>query len=207
MYIKLKRIFDLIFSVVILISTSPILLCIGILVSMDGGKVFFKHKRQGKNGKIFHVYKFRTMVQDAENILSDVLKKDSKLAEEWKLSHKLIVDPRVTKIGKFLRKTKLDEIPQFYNVLKGEMTIVGPRPLTEEEFLHKFNDINNVKLYQSCLPGITGMWQVNSSQINNYAERIACEINYVKNINFKTDILIIIKTIKLIFQRATKNAD
>jgi undecaprenyl-phosphate galactose phosphotransferase len=194
----LRRIFDILFSILVLILTFPLFIAIVIAIKLtDKGPIFFKHKRVGLNGKTFEVIKFRTMYPDAQEKLKELLEKDPKAREEWEKTFKLKNDPRVTPIGKFLRKTSLDELPQFINVLKGEMSVVGPRPVTEEELKKYYGD--KAKYYLSVKPGITGYWQVEGrSDVEDYKKRVEMDVWYVKNRSFWLDLKIILKTIKVI---------
>jgi len=162
----------------------------------DGGSIFFKHERIGFRGRKFKVLKFRSMYPDADKRLKEILEKDPKAKEEWEKTFKLKNDPRVTPIGKFLRKTSLDELPQFFNVLKGDMSIVGPRPVVEEELKKYYRE--KAEIYKSVKPGITGYWQVEGrSDVEDYEERVRMDEWYVKNQSFWLDIKIILKTIKV----------
>ena len=195
----MQRSFDIGFSIVALFITFPIILVVGALIKLtDGGKVFYTQERVGKDGKLFRIIKFRSMYMDAEKKLEEILEKDPKAKEEWEKFHKLKNDPRITPIGKFIRKTSLDELPQFINVLKGEMSIVGPRPVTKEEIEKFYKDKANLIL--SVKPGVTGYWQVEGrSDVDDYEERVKMDEWYVRKKNFLLDLKIILKTIKVIF--------
>ena len=190
-----KRPFDFFFAFIAIILVLPLFPILALLVKLtDKGPIFFKHKRIGLHGKPFHVIKFRTMYPDAEKRLQEILEKDPKARKEWEETFKLKNDPRITPIGKLLRKTSLDELPQFFNVLKGEMSIVGPRPVTEEELKKYYKD--KAKYYLSVKPGITGYWQVEGrSDIKDYKKRVEMDVWYVKNQSFWLDLKIILKTI------------
>ncbi len=190
-----KRPFDIIFSSIIILLTLPIMLLIALVIKLtDKGPIFFKQKRVGFRGKSFYVIKFRTMYPDAEKRLKELLEKDPKAKEEWEKYWKLKNDPRITPIGRFLRKTSLDELPQFFNVLKGEMSVVGPRPVVEEELEKFYKD--KIKYYISVKPGITGYWQVEGrSDIEDYEKRVEMDVWYIKNMSFWLDLKIIFKTI------------
>ena len=192
-----KRPFDLIFSLLALLLLGPIMLFIAILIKItDRGPVFYTHERVGYKGKKIKVLKFRSMYPDADKRLKEILEKDPKAKEEWEKTFKLKNDPRVTPIGKFLRKTSLDELPQFFNVLKGDMSIVGPRPVVEEELKKYYKE--KAEIYKSVKPGITGYWQVEGrSDVEDYEERVQMDEWYVKNQSFWLDIKIILKTIKV----------
>ncbi len=190
-----KEIFDRIFAILALLLSIPLMVGISLIIKLtDKGPIFFKQKRVGFRGKPFYVIKFRTMYPDAEKRLKELLEKDPKAREEWEKYWKLKNDPRITPIGKFLRKTSLDELPQFFNVLKGEMSVVGPRPVVEEELKKFYKD--KAKYYISVKPGITGYWQVEGrSDIENYEKRVEMDVWYVKNMSFWLDLKIILKTI------------
>ena len=192
-----KRPFDVVFSLFAIGITLPVMIPIAVAIKLtDGGSVFFGHERIGYKGKKFKVLKFRSMYPDAEERLKKILKENPKAREEWERTFKLKNDPRVTPIGKFLRKTSLDELPQFFNVLKGDMSVVGPRPVVEKELKKYYKD--NAKYYISVKPGITGYWQVEGrSDIEDYEERVKMDVWYVENQSFLLDVKIIFKTIKV----------
>jgi len=192
----MKRFFDIAFSIFAIVVTLPITIPIAIIIKLtDGGNIIYSHERVGKNGKKFNVLKFRSMYVDADEKLKEILKTDQKAKEEWEKSFKLKNDPRITPIGKFLRKTSLDELPQFINVLKGDMSVVGPRPVVEEELVKYYKE--KAKLYKSVKPGITGYWQVEGRSDTDYDERIKMDEYYIKNQSFLLDLKIILKTIKV----------
>lgn len=195
-YLKIKGFFDYIFSLIFLICGFPLFFLIAILVKFSSrGPIFFIHKRIGKNRKYFNCIKFRTMHAEADDILNNLLKKDEKSRIEFERIHKLKNDPRITPIGKILRKSSLDEIPQFINVLKGEMSIVGPRPIVDKEAKKYKNSLNKVL---SIKPGITGLWQVSGRNNLSYKKRVFLDSLYVKNTNILMDIRIIIRTLGVI---------
>jgi len=192
----LKRIFDIIFSSIALILLFPVFLIIAILIKIKSpeGPVFFAHNRLGKDGKIFKVYKFRTMVPDAEQKLKDLFKKHPELEEEYKKDFKLKDDPRIIPvIGNFLRETSLDELPQFFNSLIGNMSVVGPRPIVEDE-VKKYGKYAN-KLF-SVKPGVTGLWQVSGRNDIEYDERVALDMEYIDKRSLWLDIKIVFQTVK-----------
>ena len=163
------------------------------------GPAFFKQQRVGRNGDIFDCYKFRTMAINAQEILGAILKNDSTLREEWESNFKLKNDPRITRIGNLLRKTSLDELPQILNVLKGEMSLVGPRPIVQKEvprFGYSINDFFIVR------PGITGLWQVSGRNDIDYSERVRLEAWYVRNWSLWLDITILIRTVGIVLSRS-----
>jgi len=193
-----KRIFDILFSIIAIILLSPLYLLIFLLIKLmsPSGKVIYSHIRIGKNGEYIKVYKFRTMVPNADKILEDWLNKHPIIKKEYKLDFKLKYDPRIIpKIGNILRKLSLDELPQFFNSLKGDLSIVGPRPITEEE-IEKYGQ-NILKLY-SVKPGITGLWQVSGRNNLTYEERVSLDMEYINNNSIFKDMKIIIKTIYVV---------
>ena len=195
-YIKIKNIFDFIFSLIFLIFGFPLFFFIAVLVKFSSrGPIFFLHKRIGKNKKYFYCIKFRTMHPEANDILDNLLSKNEAIRYEFEKTHKLKNDPRITPLGKILRKTSLDEIPQFLNVLKGEMSIVGPRPIVDEEIKKYKSSLNKVL---SLKPGITGLWQVSGRNNLSYKKRVFLDSSYVKNLNFLLDFRIIIRTLGVI---------
>jgi undecaprenyl-phosphate galactose phosphotransferase len=196
----IKRLFDLTLSVLMLSILLPTILIIGVLIKLDSrGPIFYTQERVGKNGKKFKVIKFRSMYTNADELLKEFLEKNPKLREEFETFRKLKNDPRVTKVGKFLRKTSLDELPQIFNVLKGEMSLVGPRPVTKEEIDKYYKDY--AIYYYEVLPGITGLWQISGRSDTSYDERVELDVWYVKNWNLWLDIVILIKTIKVVLKR------
>lgn len=202
-FLFIKRLFDIIVSFVGVILMLPLMLIVKIsyILTGDFHSIFYQQKRIGKNGKYIYIYKFRTMVYDAEEILKEILKKP-KYKKEWKEKQKITDDPRITKVGKILRKTSLDEIPQFLNVLRGDMSLIGPRPLVEGE-LDAHN--GNHKIYESVRPGITGWWACSGRSNIDYDERLKLEYFYVKNQSLLLDIKCIFKTIKaVIFKTGAK---
>ena len=197
-YLVVKRVFDLIISLLALIPIIIFVLIVKVAYVLTGDKepIFFKQKRIGLHGVPFDLYKFRTMVPNAEEELK-ILLKNKKLKKEWDKYHKLENDPRITKVGNFLRKTSLDEVPQFLNVLKGDMSIVGPRPLVEGE-LKKHNGL---RLYEKVKPGITGWWACNGRSNISYEERLELEYYYIKNCSLSLDILTLLRTVYVVLMR------
>ena len=191
-YLFTKRVIDIIGALLGLVLTFPVFLAIGFLfLLMDPGPVIFKQTRIGKNGKRFKIYKFRTMVINAEEKLkTDQILYKKYIENNYKLDPE--EDPRITVLGRFLRKTSLDELPQLFNVLKGEMSLVGPRPVVEEElreYRHKVEDFLSVK------PGITGYWQTSGRSNVGYPKRVELEMHYVYNQSIWFDIKILLKTV------------
>ena len=193
-----KRIFDLVLTIVGGIIISPILLGIAFAVAVDNrGRVIFAHKRVGAAGKKFPCYKFQTMVPDAEAKLKKYLDENPEARREWEETFKLTNDPRVTKLGNFLRRTSLDELPQLWNVIRGDMSLVGPRPIVQEE-VPRYG--KNIREYYMVLPGITGMWQVSGRSDTTYPERVAMDTWYVRNWSVWIDIMYLFKTVKAVVQ-------
>lgn len=190
-----KRVFDIVFSLFAIIALSPIYLIIAIIIKVisPGAPVIFAHKRIGKDGKFFRVYKFRTMVANAEKILEDWLENHPEIREEYEKDFKLKDDPRIIPgIGNFMRNTSIDELPQFFNSLLGDMSIVGPRPIVEKE-VSKYGKYA-IKLY-SVKPGVTGLWQVSGRNDIDYDERVALDMEYIDNQTFLGDVKIIVQTV------------
>lgn len=195
----LKYIFDMTLTIVGTICISPILLIIALWIYIDSpGPVIFKHMRVGKDGKEFPCYKFRSMCVDAKAKLEELLKNDPVARAEWEKDFKLKHDPRITKSGAFLRKTSLDELPQIFNVLKGEMSLVGPRPIIREEMKRYKNHIND---YLMVKPGIAGMWQCSGRSDIEYDERVNMDSWYVRNWSIWLDIMILWKTLQAVFAK------
>lgn len=187
-----KRIVDLILSLLISFFAFPLFLVITFLIRLDSpGLAIYKQKRIGKNGRIFEIYKFRTMIDGAESKLPEIFENDEKLREEYSNFHKLKVDPRITRIGQFLRKTSLDELPQLWNVLRGEMSLVGPRAYLESELI---NLGEYTQIIQRVSPGLTGWWQVMGRQNVDFKSRLAMDEYYISNFSLWMDFYIMIKT-------------
>lgn len=190
---RLKRAVDILFVICTVPVTLPLLLLIMLLKKiLDGGSIFYTDNRLGLDGSPLNVYKFRTMHENAAKNLDDILDSSPKEALEWEYKQKLSKDPRVTAIGKILRKTSLDELPQIFNVLKGEMSLVGPRPIRQEE-IAKYGDCYT--MLKSAKPGMTGLWQVSGRSTLSYAERIKLDMTYIENCSLKLDMTILLKTI------------
>ena len=186
-YLAIKRLIDIIGSLIGIILLSPIYIIIAILIKFDSpGKIVFGHTRKGKGGKDIKVYKFRTMYSNANEIFESFT---SEQKEEYYKNFKLDNDPRVTKLGGFLRKTSLDELPQLFNILKGDMTIIGPRPIVEKE-ISKYGD-KAEKLF-SVVPGLAGYWQANGRSDTTYEERVEMDMYYIDNKSILLDIKIIL---------------
>ena len=189
-YIKVKRVIDVILASIALILLSPLFAIIAIAIKIDSkGPVFFEHKRIGKNGKIIKLYKFRSMVINAEELIKSFTPEQMK---EDKANYKLTNDPRITKVGKFLRKTSLDELPQLINIINGDLSIIGPRPVVADE-LEKYG-VNKDK-FLSVTPGLTGYWAANGRSNTTYEQRMEMELYYIDNLSLKMDIKVFFKTI------------
>ncbi|WP_226860375.1 undecaprenyl-phosphate galactose phosphotransferase WbaP [Acidithiobacillus thiooxidans] len=196
----LKRIFDLLAASLIIIAVSPVLAYLSWKIkSEDGGKIFFAQERVGHNGKTFRCFKFRSMVHDAEAKLSEYLETNPDIAAEYSRNFKLRNDPRVTRTGRLLRATSLDELPQLFNVLLGQMSLVGPRPLLARE-INRYGD--GINLYAQVKPGITGLWQVSGRSETTFADRADLDAWYVKNWSLWYDIVILLRTIKVVFSKS-----
>ena len=189
---RTKRLVDLVAAATALFFFSPLFLCVWLLVrAIDGGPVFFRHRRVGFGGREFVCLKFRTMVVDAERKFELHLATDPKAAREWRETHKLQNDPRVTRLGRLLRRSSLDELPQLLNILKGEMSLIGPRPIVVEE-IPKYRD--HFHVYISARPGLTGLWQVKGRNETTYAQRVAFDVDYLRNWSFLRDVTIVAMT-------------
>ena len=195
-YKSCKNLLDFLFSILFIIASLPFFLLISLLIKLSSrGPIFFLQERIGKNNIPFNCIKFRTMHPEAKDILENLLMKDEKLKKEFEQTHKIKNDPRITTIGKLLRKTSLDELPQFINVLRNEMSIVGPRPIVNKEKKKYGKNLKKVLLVR---PGITGLWQVSGRNNLTYKKRVKLDLNYVENYNFLMDIRILVRTIGVI---------
>lgn len=195
-YIKIKRVIDVILASVALILLSPLFAIIAIAIKIDSkGPVFFAHKRIVKNGKIIKLYKFRSMVINAEELIKSFTPEQMR---EYKENYKLTNDPRITKVGKFLRKTSLDELPQLINIINGDLSIIGPRPVVADE-LEKYG-VNKDK-FLSVTPGLTGYWAANGRSNTTYEQRMEMELYYIDNLSLKMDIKVFFKTILSVLKK------
>lgn len=191
-----KRVFDTAVALGVMIALIPFWIVVIALIRSKGGNVFFGHKRVGRHGRHFKCWKFCTMVPNADEILKKLLESDPVAKAEWEKDFKLKNDPRVTSIGKFLRKTSLDELPQLWNVLKGEMSLVGPRPIVEAEKAY-YGD--NLEYYLAVKPGVTGLWQASGRNNTSYEQRVLFDSWYVRNWSLWNDVVILIKTVRALF--------
>lgn len=191
-----KRLFDFISSLIAIVILSPLFLVIGIVIKFDSrGTIFFSHKRLGKDGCIIKIHKFRTMVSDAEELLKQL---STEQKEEFERNFKLENDFRITNTGRFLRKSSLDELPQLFNILIGNMSVVGPRPIVEKELL-KYGAYADKLL--SVKPGLTGNWQANGRSSTTYEERVKLDMDYIDHRSIVMDLKIIFKTVVVVFKR------
>lgn len=194
--IAIKRVVDLFMLLLGAVIVVPLMLVIALIIKVSSpGPIFYGHERIGKNGKKIRVWKFRSMIVNADKVLDSILATNPEMRAEWDASRKLKNDPRITGIGKFLRKTSLDELPQLYNILKGEMSFIGPRPVTESEE-EKYGE--NFDYIFSVSPGISGMWQVSGRSDTDYAERVAFDSYYIQNWSLWLDIWLIFRTIGVV---------
>lgn len=191
-----KRLFDIVFSLSVLILFAPVYLLLALSIALSSpGPIFYVQERVGKNRKMFYCLKFRTMVENADDVLLEIIEKSPHLRQEFEDNFKLKQDPRITWIGRFLRVTSLDEFPQFWNVLKGDMSVVGPRPLVEEELPRYGRYINKVLTIR---PGITGLWQVSGRNDIPYPRRVQIDLYYANDKNLWMDMWIVFKTIGVV---------
>lgn len=193
-----KRLFDLLFFFLVAPIVVPVILILAILVKMDGGPAFYAQRRIGKDGRTFQFYKLRSMRVNADQLLVKLCKENPEIAEEWNTYQKLRHDPRITRIGNFIRKTSLDELPQVLNVLKGDMSFVGPRPfMPSQQMLYE-----NAKgqAYFDMRPGITGMWQVSGRGETSFVARVKFDNLYHRKQSFRTDISLILRTVMVVFK-------
>lgn len=199
LYFIIKRLFDIICSLIGCVFLLPIALIVKIsyLLSGDTKTIFYKQKRIGKNGKFIYIYKFRSMVVNADEVLKELLRNDAEARKEYKINKKLKNDPRITPMGKILRVTSLDELPQFINIFKGEMSLIGNRPYLpreKDDMGLYYNDIIKTK------PGLTGLWQISGRSNTTFEKRLKLEQQYSNSYGFKTDIKIFFKTFGVVLK-------
>jgi len=190
-----KRATDIVGATILGLVFLPIMALVAILIRRGGGTVLFRHRRIGQNGREFSCYKFRTMVPDADKALRELLERDPVAREEWDKFRKLRKDPRVTPIGRFLRKTSLDELPQIANVLRGEMSLVGPRPVMRDELKYYGRATSK---YLMVKPGLTGLWQVAARSEADYVRRVAIDRYYVCKRSPWLDTIILLRTVRVV---------
>jgi lipopolysaccharide/colanic/teichoic acid biosynthesis glycosyltransferase len=196
---RIKRAMDVLIASILLALFGPLLLLAAGIVALDGGAPFFLHLRVGRAGIPFRCIKLRTMVPNAESVLRSLLDWDPQAEREWAKNFKLKHDPRVTRIGRFLRQTSFDELPQLINVLRGEMALVGPRPIVLDEIGRYGPDI---EYYYRCRPGMTGPWQVSGRNDRSYRHRVRLDVEYAKELSMKRDLIILAKTAKAVIRGA-----
>jgi len=198
-FLVIKRLFDILVSILGIILMLPVTIFVKIAYMLTGDfkSIFYRQQRIGRNGKLIGIYKFRSMVPNAGEVLEELLK-DPKYKAEWDANQKLDNDPRITEVGKLLRKTSLDELPQFINVLLNDMSLIGPRPLVKGE-LDAHN--GNHDIYEKVKPGITGWWACNGRSALDYEDRLNLEYYYVNNRSLRLDIKCILRTVKCVLDR------
>jgi Undecaprenyl-phosphate galactose phosphotransferase WbaP len=194
-----KRAFDIVGALFLCVVLSPLILGIITLIRIEGQPVLFWHKRIGRNGRSFHCIKFRSMVRNAEQVLRHLLNEHPELRDEWTQNFKLRHDPRITRTGRFLRLTSLDELPQLWNVLRGEMSLVGPRPIVRAELLRYGRDASK---YLAVKPGLTGLWQVKGRSDTTYRRRVAMDRYYIQNQSILLDVYILAATPAAVLRRS-----
>ncbi|HTY48065.1 MAG TPA: sugar transferase [Steroidobacteraceae bacterium] len=191
----LKRVTDILGALLLGVVFLPLILTVTVVLYCQGGAVVFRHRRIGHSGRAFDCLKFRTMVPDADRVLRELLERHPELQAEWHRDHKLRDDPRVTVIGRFLRRTSLDELPQLWNILRGDMSLVGPRPVVREELMRYGRHVDR---YLSVCPGITGLWQVSGRNEINYRRRVVLDVYYVRRHGPRLDLYILLKTVHVV---------
>jgi len=199
-YLSVKRAFDILISLLGLLILLPVALIVKIafIITGDFHSIFYYQERIGKDGKTFKLFKFRSMVHNADELLEEYLKTKLEFKQEWDKNQKIEHDPRITKIGKILRKTSIDELPQFINVFLGDMSLIGPRPLVKGELLKHGGDPS---IYESAKPGITGWWACNGRSATTYKKRLDLEYYYVNNQSISLDIKCVLLTIKAVITK------
>ena len=190
-----KRLFDIAAILVSLPIILPVIAILALMVARDGGKPFYKQERVGLNGKIYTIWKMRSMVENADQLLEAYLATDPAAAEEWHTTQKLKNDPRITRVGRILRKCSLDELPQLWNVFVGDMSLVGPRPMMPEQ-----QELYPGLAYYTARPGITGTWQVSQRNETTFADRARFDTDYVANLSFVNDLRLLAATVRVVFR-------
>ncbi len=194
---RIKRLFDFVVALVALVFLAPLIFVVALLIRLqDGHPAIFYQIRFGQYGEPFRCFKLRSMVPDAKERLAEILREDPEARQEWEESQKLKNDPRITTLGHFIRKTSIDELPQLFNVLMGTMSLVGPRPIVENE-VKKYSE--NFKHYSSVRPGLTGLWQVRGRSNTSYPARVAMDVEYAQNRSFWGDVKILVLTVPAVF--------
>jgi undecaprenyl-phosphate galactose phosphotransferase len=195
-----KRGFDIAAALAILLVVSPVMLGIWLIVRLDGGPGLYGHPRVGRGNREFRCLKFRTMVTNGDAVLQALLVTDEKARAEWQRSRKLVNDPRVTRIGRVLRASSLDEVPQLFNVLRGDMSLVGPRPVVRAE-IDQFYHGADRSAYLSVRPGLTGLWQISGRSDASYDQRVRLDREYVNTATFRRDVTILLRTVAVVLGR------
>lgn len=192
-----KRVFDILVASLLLALALPLALVIGLAIAQDTpGPILFSQTRIGKGRRRFRLWKFRSMAADADDVFSKHLEENARYRSEWLSTHKLKNDPRVTRVGRLLRKSSLDELPQLWNVIRGDMSMVGPRPIVEAE-IPKYGPAYS--LYSQVLPGLTGLWQVSGRTDVSYPERTELDSAYIRSWTLWTDVKLLLKTVPVVF--------
>lgn len=192
-----KRLMDIVIVILSLPMTFPVTLFCALALFIEGGNPFYRQRRLGAGGRVFEILKLRTMCRDAEKMLESCLEADPALRAEWDLTQKLKNDPRITRVGAFLRKTSLDELPQFWNVFKGEMSVVGPRPMMPDQL----SMYDNPTPYFALRPGITGAWQVSDRNESSFSYRSTVDARYHANLSIWRDMRILVQTVGVVLRR------
>jgi exopolysaccharide production protein ExoY len=194
-----KRVFDFVFSLILTVLLSPVLVVAAVALKLtDPGPIIFKHTRVGLGGRRFSCFKFRTMIVGAEKALKTLLDADAEAQGQWERYQKLAYDPRITPVGRFLRRSSIDELPQLINVLRGEMSLVGPRPITPSE-ISRYGD--KLALYLAARPGLTGRWQVSGRSDCEFNRRVKLDAAYVSHWRFSSDFFILLRTVFVVLNR------
>ena len=196
--LRLKRVFDVVASVFFILAGLPLAALIALAIRLETrGPVFFRHTRVGRHGRKFILWKFRSMVVNADALLDDYLRMHPELLDEWNRTHKLKQDPRVTRVGRLLRRSSLDELPQLWNVLRGDMSMVGPRPIVEEE-MAKYGPA--AALYVRVPPGLTGLWQISGRNDTSYRQRVELDTRYIREWSIGMDLVVLWKTVRVVLR-------
>ena len=193
-----KRALDIVAGVLMLIGLAPLMLALAVLIRRDGQPALFRHRRIGASGQVFECLKFRSMIANADAVLADLLARSPEAKAEWDATQKLRKDPRITPVGRLLRKTSLDELPQLINVVLGDMSLVGPRPIVASE-VRFYGD--KIAYYQAVRPGVTGLWQVSGRSDTTYDRRVQLDVWYVRNRSLWLDIAILFRTLPAVLSR------
>ena len=190
-----KRVLDISLVVLCLPAILPLILVLAAIVAWQGGSPFYRQQRIGLKGRVFHMWKLRSMVRDADQVLEQCLDSSPALRAEWTTKQKLINAPRVTSLGRFLRKSSIDELPQLFNVLRGDMSLVGPRPMmVDQQPMYPGHD------YYELRPGITGFWQISDRNKTSFADRAFYDARYNNRLSFKTDLVILMSTVRVVLR-------